>query len=362
MNKQVPFKIALIGCGRVADKHLKAINYLAKNNRKHGKRVELSALVDPYTEARSRVLGQYKFSNRVYQFKTIDDLFNSDNKADIVAITTPSSQHYLQAKLSLENDCHVFIEKPMTLQLKHAQEIQNLALSKNKKIVLGHIFRYYPLVGLVIEDIAKGYFGKPLYGNICVRWGHDQAYYDQAAWRGTREHDGGVIMNQSIHALDLMHWFLGEPALVAAKGSISTQIHQMEAEDLGFGIFEFEDDRWLAVEGTTNTDPKRPEASFFLRCSKGEIRAGTLAGKLSFSTIDQSNRQLRGKYLREEIKQRIKKEGYSFLFQMANPHTGIYLDLIESILHDKQTLANGESGIKSLEMVLALYKDAGVDV
>lgn len=365
MSNRLPLKIALVGCGRVAEKHLQAINYLTKKNKNRVKRVELTALVDPFAEARQRILEKYKNRNQVNFFDSLEQMFsslaNDKNKPDLVAITTPSSQHYKQAKLALENDCHLFIEKPIALKLDHATEILNLAENKNKKIAVGHIFRYFPVIGLVAADLAEGIFGKPLYGNVSVRWGHDQAYYDQASWRGTREHDGGSIMNQSIHALDLMHWLLGEPELLSAKGSLSTQIHQIESEDLGFGIFEFADDRWLSVEGTTNTDPNRPEASFFLRYTKGEIRAGILAGKISFSILDQNGQQLRLKYLKRDIFQRIKQEGFSYLFQISNPHTGIYVDLINAISSDQKPLADGLSGLKALEMVLALYEDAGVD-
>lgn len=386
MSNKLPLKIALVGCGRVAEKHLKAFNYLAKTNRKHGKRVELIAVVDPFPQARERILSGYKFKKNetairqntnvvgknnvgqhIKQFDFIEELFatnlnDNNRKPDIVAITTPSGQHYAQAKLALENDCHVFIEKPIAMQLEHAQELQILAEQINKKIVIGHIYRYFPVIGLVAQDIAMGMFGKPLYGTVSVRWGHDQAYYDQAAWRGTREHDGGAIMNQSIHALDLMHWLLGAPELISAKGAISTQIHQMESEDLGFGIFELADDCWLMLEGTTNTEPTRPEASFFVRLTKGDIKAGISSGKISFSVFDPNGKQLKKRYIKREIAQRIKIEGFSYLLQMGNPHTAIYIDLIDSILYDKQPLADVVSGIKSLELVLALYQDAGVEL
>ncbi|HHU52745.1 MAG TPA: Gfo/Idh/MocA family oxidoreductase [Clostridiaceae bacterium] len=366
MNNRMPLKIALAGCGRVADKHLKALNYLTNNNKKHGQRAELIALIDPVPQARQRILSGYGFSrDNIQEYDCLEDMFetnvnDSHMKPDIVAITTPSSQHYTQAKQALENDCHVFIEKPIAMQLEHAQELRLLAEQNYKKIVVGHIYRYFPVIGLVAQDIAQGMFGKPLYGTVSVRWGHDQTYYDQATWRGTREHDGGAIMNQSIHALDLMHWLLGEPELISAKGAISTQIHRIESEDLGFGIFEFADDRWLMLEGTTNTEPARPEASFFVRLTQGDVKAGISSGRISFSVFDSNGKQLKNRYIRREIFRRIKTEGFSYLLQMGNPHTAIYIDLIDSISNDRQPLADVVSGINSLKLVLALYQDAGV--
>lgn len=365
MQLKQTFKIVIVGCGRVALKHIKALNFLYKKNKKRQYKVELIALVDPIEEAASKVSEAYKGRNQVDMFDSLEKMFAAVElekilKPDIIAITTPTGMHYLQTKLVLSKKCHALIEKPITLNKKEAEELLLLAEKNNKKIAVGHIYRYFPVMNLLVKDLGKGKFGQALFGNVQVRWGHNQSYYDQADWRGTREFDGGSIMNQSIHAMDLMHWLLGEPKFISAKGAVTTQIHEIESEDLGFGIFEFDQDRWFVLEGTTNTDPARPEASFFLRYSKGEMRAGIINSKINFSILDDSGKEFKNKYIWQEIKQRVSKHGFSYLLQMGNPHTGIYIDLVESILLNKQPLADGQSGLHALEMVLALYEDAGV--
>ena len=163
-------------------------------------------------------------------------------------------------------------------------------------------------------------------------------------------------MNQSIHGLDLAHWLLGEPDLLSARGCLARQCHTIEAEDLGLGIFEFAENIWLNLEGTTNTDPDLHEASFFIRYTGGEIRARLLGKEISLSIRDKDGRELKYAYLWRYLRKAVRRQGVSYLGQVSNPHTAIYLDLAESILEDRQPLAPGQCGRSSLDMVLALYR------
>ena len=215
MQEKQIFRIAIVGCGRVALKHIKALNFLYKKNKDHDYKVELIALVDPVDKSVSKIASNYIGNNEIKRFASLENMYAAIHmgkmcKPDIVAITSPSGMHYSQAKLVLSNRSHTLIEKPITLVKREAEELLVLAEENQCKIAIGHIYRYFPVIGLLVKELEKGRFGRPLYGNVQVRWGHDQAYYDQAAWRGSRELDGGSIMNQSIHAMDLMHWLLGE--------------------------------------------------------------------------------------------------------------------------------------------------------
>ncbi len=359
------YKITLVGCGKIAKKHLKAIHFFLKKRKKNDFKVELFAVVDPLKKNADMILEQYRGKNTVLHFHSLEEMFERTNemgeKIDIVLITTPSGLHYEQAKIALRQHCHVLVEKPITLKIAEAEELLSLAEVNQCQIAVGHIYRYFPVLQEFMQDLQKGRFGKALYGNVQVRWGHDQAYYDQAAWRGTRALDGGAIMNQSIHALDLLRWLLGEPQLLSAKGYVSTQIHQMESEDLGMGIFSFANDIWLLLEGTTNTHKDRPEAGFFVKYEKGEIRASLIKKKMKFSILDDAQKELKYYYLKKDLGKRIKTLGFSSLKQITNPHTGILFDLLKSIESGQPPLADGHSGLEALRLVEALYCDAGVE-
>ena len=162
----------------------------------------------------------------------------------------------------------------MTLDLAAADELLRLAESQRVKIAVGHIYRFFPLVQALAEDLHSGRFGRLLGGNVKVRWGHDQAYYEQGAWRGTWEQDGGALMNQTIHALDLMTWLLGSP-VTDVFGWIDQQVHSIESEDTGYALCAC---KTVVIARLKAPRPRseRQEAAFNILCTDGEIyrRAG----------------------------------------------------------------------------------------
>ena len=346
-------RCALIGCGKVAVKHIKAIRY-------HKQRLELVALADTRPEAAAAVLKACGLSGKaaagIAVFADAGEMLRQA-RPDLVAITTPSGSHYQLAMLALQAGAHVLVEKPLTLSLPEADRLLQEAAERGLKLAVGHIYRFFPLVRELEADLREGRFGRILYGDVKVRWGHDQAYYDQAAWRGTWAQDGGALMNQSIHALDLMTWLLGGK-VVAASGWIARQTHLMEAEDLGLAMLRFDHGALCLVEGTTSTDPRRQEASFTIECSEGEIRAGILAGRPSIQVRDRRGRKLTGLYLRRFLRRIWRQGGPAALLQLRNPHSGLYGDLAAAIIADSPPLAGGLSGRTAVAHVLAIYQSA----
>lgn len=349
-------KYAIIGCGVVAKKHLKGARY-HQNSRQT---IQVVAAVDTRPGAAEKMLQTAGYTaNEISAIRIFADYREmlAQVQPDLVAITTPSGSHAAIGLAAIEAGAHVLIEKPLTLSLKEADEILEQARIRNRQVAVGHIYRFFPMVQAVQADIAAGKFGRVLYGDVKVRWGHDQSYYDQAAWRGTWNQDGGALMNQSVHALDLMTWLLGQPVL-SATGQIFRKTHHMEAEDLGFAILELDQGVQCLVEGTTTTDPRRPEASFFVRLSEGEIRGGILAGKPGIQVYDSTGRDIAGRYTRQLFWSTLKSGGLKAFVQLKNPHSGLLGDLIDAIRNNRTPLASGRSGRDALEHVLAIYKSA----
>ncbi|MDD3866964.1 MAG: Gfo/Idh/MocA family oxidoreductase [Eubacteriales bacterium] len=346
-------KVAIVGCGVVAAKHLRAIHTLKKAYR-------LCAVVDARPEAAVSLLKRFKLSgggpSAIGVYDTVSTMLE-ECSPDLVAVTTPSGSHYSIALASLNAGCHVLVEKPLTLDLKEARHLLAVAEQQGLQIAVGHIYRFFPLVGLLRDDLRSGRFGRLFYGDVKVRWGHDQAYYDQAAWRGTWHADGGALMNQSIHALDLMTWLLGQP-VERVSGWIDRQAHVMEAEDFGLAMLQLANGVYCQLEGTTNTDPKQQEASFYICGSDGEIRAGIRAGKPYVKVRDRSGRRLTRHYLWRYVKALLRTAGPAGFAQLKNPHTGLYRDLADAISQHRPPLADGRSGLLAVEQVLAIYQSA----
>ena len=340
--------VVLIGCGRVAEKHLKAISKL--------KGLELKAVVDVNPDSAKRLLGSVKGFANVKTFTdykaAIDEI-----KPSIVSVTVPSGLHFKIAKYAMEHGCNLLLEKPMTMSVFEAREIFELSKKTGLKIAMGHIYRYLPIVGLVRQDIAEGKYGKVTHGTIYVRWGQGEDYYSSAAWRGTWKSDGGALMNQTIHAIDLLVWLMGsEPE--EASAMIAQRIRNIEAEDLGMAVLRLENGALAQIEGTTATIPPKHTAEFSVFCENGQLSMGLDSGKphLNIFTVKPNGKlkKLNGYYIRKQF-----KEGGMFSYKCAlNPHLGIYNDLYDSITNDKNPIADAYSGFSSVDTLLGIYKSA----
>jgi len=340
-------RVAIIGCGRVSVKHIKAI-------RKLFPLLTLCALVDTQEGAGERLLESTKASREGVSFYSDYHIMLTEQKPDIVAITVPSGLHHTIAIDCLRCGAHLLLEKPMTMTHNSAHELYTIATETNRKIAMGHIYRYFPIVSTLHEDIAAGVFGKLSSGSVIVRWGHDESYYGTAAWRGTWKSDGGALMNQSIHALDLAAYLMNADA-VAVTGKIAKRFRAIEAEDTAMGVFSMNDGSLCQIEGTTATDPKDHEASFFINGENGSIRISLRKNKPHLSIVNAKGKSQTFRYIRRFIREK----GLGFTINSAkNQHFAIYADLVDSIQSGKEPIADAKSGYTAVDMVLGLYKSA----
>ena len=343
-----PLSVIIIGCGRVAEKHLKAISKL--------KGLELKAVVDTNPDSAKRLLSSVKGFANVKQYSDYKTAID-EVKPSIVSVTVPSGLHFQIAKYAMEHGSNLLLEKPMTMSVSEAREIFELSNKTGLKIAMGHIYRYLPIVGLIKEDIAAGKYGKVTHGSIYVRWGHGEDYYQSAAWRGTWKSDGGALMNQTIHAIDLLVWLMGsEPE--EASAMIAKRIRNIEAEDLGMAVLRLENGALAQIEGTTATIPSKHTAEFSVFCENAQLTMGLDSGKPHIAVYgvkpDGKTKKLNGYYIRKQF-----KTGGLFSYKCAlNPHLGIYKDLCDSVIGNKNPIADAYAGFSSVDTLLGIYKSA----
>lgn len=355
-DQPTKLRVAVIGCGIVSIKHLRAIIKLED-------RFELVALADSNPSAPGALLKSLKIddakSAKIFpKLKLFTDYIEmlETLHPDVVAITVPSGLHFQMAKRCLESGSHVLLEKPMTMKVSEAKELVDIARSTDRRIAMGHIYRYIPLVADIQNDLATGVFGTITHGSVIVRWGHDQKYYDQAAWRGTWQFDGGALMNQSIHAIDLMYWLMND-APISVSGVIARRSRDIEAEDLGMAVFEMRNGALCQIEGTTATSPKDHEARFFVNAEKGQVRVALRKGRPALEIRNAAGRNMTMRYLVRALK----RYGNSFLTRATNPHYGIYDDLSGAIRDGRNPIADAASGYQSVQAVLGIYASAKLE-
>ena len=186
-----------------------------------------------------------------------------------------------------------------------------------------------------------------LMGSIHVRWNRNQGYYDQAPWRGTWAQDGGALMNQCIHGIDLLRWTFGGE-IEEVYGQTRQQFHDyLEAEDVGMAVVKFKNGAIATIEGTTNVYPKNLEETLYIFGEKGTVKiGGTSTNNIDvWDFADESEADTKNKGLQEETSN-----------VYGNSHTSLFADMIDAIENDRKPYVDAYAGRDALELVLAIYK------
>jgi UDP-N-acetyl-2-amino-2-deoxyglucuronate dehydrogenase len=243
MSGEAAIRVGLVGCGAISTQHLEAISVLPG--------LALSAVVSA-SEDRARTVGERW---GVPWTTNLDDLLGRDD-VDAVTIATPSGLHPAQALAALRSGRHAIVEKPIALSVADADAV--IAEGRARGLVVATISqrRFEPAVRALRDAIASGALGTV---SLIIAEGlyhRPQAYYDSAAWRGTRALDGGVLMNQAIHVIDLVRWMGGPVASVA--GHVATLGHRMEAEDTASVSLRFTNGTLGEIVATTCATPEFP--------------------------------------------------------------------------------------------------------
>ena len=190
------------------------------------------------------------------------------------------------------------------------------------------------------------------YGTAHIRWARDYEYYNRAKWRGTWEQDGGALMNQCIHDIDLLRWMMGDDVVEVMAMTDRLKHDYIEAEDLGIAIVRFANGSYGIIEGTTDVYPKNLEETLYLFGEKGTVKAGGEAVNIieewKFSDYLDEPETVK----RENSEQPPNVYGFG--------HTKLYKDVIEAINNDRQPYVDARAGRRALELVLAIYKSAAM--
>ena len=332
-------KYALIGCGRIATNHVTA----AVNNN-----LEIVAVCDIVPEKMEEILAKHNLADdkSIKRYTDYKQMLE-ENELELISIATESGKHAAIALDAIDAGVSVIIEKPMAMNIADAEEIIKRAAEKNVKVSACHQNRFNVAIQEVRKAVEGGRFGKLSHASINVRWNRNKGYYDQAPWRGTWEEDGGCLMNQCIHGIDLLRWMMGDE-VVEVYGATRQQFHDyLEAEDVGVAVLKFKNGAIGTIEGTTNVYPQNLEETLYLFGENGTVKVG---GK-STNTIDvwdfkdETAEDQKNKGLEEETSN-----------VYGNGHTSLFADVIEAIKEDRSPYVDGVAGRNALEMVLAIYK------
>lgn len=332
-------KYALIGCGRISTNHLKA----ALNNN-----LEIVAVCDLIGDKMNDLLTKHNLQkdNSIKRYTNYKEMIK-ETSPDLVSIATESGNHADIALYCINEGINLIIEKPMAMSIEDADRIIEASEAKGVKVSACHQNRFNVAIKELRKAIDSGRFGKLSHGSIHVRWNRNHSYYDQASWRGTWSQDGGALMNQCIHGIDLLRWMMGDD-ITEIYGATRQQFHDyLEAEDLGMAVLKFKNGAIATVEGTTNVYPKNLEETLYIFGEKGTVKiGGTSTNNIDVWEFDDE--------LEDDEVNRGLKEQTSNVY--GNGHTSLFADVIDAIENDRAPYVDAYAGRSALEVVLSIYK------
>lgn len=332
-------KYALIGCGRIATNHMKA----AVNNK-----LEIVAVCDVIPEKMEELLAKHELQDdtsikRYEDYKTMIE----EEKPELVSIATESGIHAEIALYCIEKGVNLIIEKPMAMSIEDADKIIRFSEEKGVKVSACHQNRFNVAIQQLRQAMEAGRFGKLSHGSIHVRWNRNEGYYTQAPWRGTWAQDGGALMNQCIHGIDLLRWMMGDE-IEEIYGATRQQFHDyLEAEDVGMAVIKFENGAIGTIEGTTNVYPKNLEETLYIFGENGTVKiGGTSTNNIDvWDFADETEADAKNKGLKEETSN-----------VYGNGHTSLFADVMDAIENDRKPYVDAVAGRNALEVVLSIYK------
>jgi predicted dehydrogenase len=289
-----------------------------------------------------------KFASRWNLKKIYTDYEEMLQKADIdaVIINTPHYLHYTMSMDAIKAEKHVLVDKPIAINLDEADKM--IKEAENKKLKLGVIFqsRFDPTFRKIKAAVEEGRFGRLILGEAIVKWHRTQEYYNKSPWRGCwATEGGGALINQAIHTIDLLLWIMGPPRYLWAQ--FDTFTHKIDVEDLAVATIRFENGALGVIQGSTSIYPGLP--------TRLEIYG------VKGTTIVEGEKLKRWSVIGEE--ERIVKDVKDGLKSWASPelvpainHASLIKDFTQAILEKRQPYVNGHEGIKSLEVIRAIYK------
>lgn len=353
MNLEHRFNFGIVGCGAIAPTHAGAIRQLGH---------VVHAVADP-DESRARKLADQFGAKRIYRNH---EEVAADADVEIACICTPSGMHADHAIASLRAGKHAIIEKPMDIGVDACNRLIAAAREANKKISIISQHRFDAASVLVKRLINSGELGDIILASADVKWWRTQQYYDEGAWRGTWQWDGGgALINQAIHTVDVLQWLAGGVKSVLAVTRTSAH-ERIEVEDIAVLSLQFNNGAIGSFIATTAAYDGMP-ARIEIHGTKGTVllegdalKRVSLKGGETFQTYaaaEHAIRVARGgtASVRDEATTRPTAPPGAV---WGDAHRAQFEDFIQSIVQDRTPMIDGAEGLNPVKIIVAAYESA----
>lgn len=329
-------KFAIVGCGRIAERHAEHI----KNNG------TLVAVCDNIEEK------VRDFANRhaATPYCSLDELLDNEKDIDVVSVCTPNGLHAEHSIKALRNGKHVLCEKPVAITVHDCGEMIKEAEKANRRLFAIKQNRFNPPVAAVKEAIDKGILGKIYSIQLSCFWNRDAEYYKDS-WKGTKELDGGTLFTQFSHFIDLLYWMVGDVKRAFALTNNFAHKGVIDFEDTGTVALQFHNGALGTINYTVNSHRKNMEGSITIFAEKGTVKiGGQYLNELEYQDIE-------GFEFRD-LPAGNKANNYGTYTGSMSNHDKVYENLVDVLKNGGAISTNSFEALKTVEIIEKIYNSA----
>ncbi|RIV72557.1 Gfo/Idh/MocA family protein [Flagellimonas aequoris] len=326
-------KFAIVGCGRIGNRHAK---HIANNG-------ILKAVCDVDVEKSEALAKEYGAT----AYSSLEDMFANEKEIDLVAICSPNGLHAEHSIKVLRSGMHVLCEKPMATSVYDCGEMIKAAESANKRLMIVKQNRFNPPVEAIKRLIDSGKLGNILSVQLSCFWNRNEDYYNNS-WKGTLELDGGTLYTQFSHFIDLLYWMIGDVKNVEAFGGNFNHQGIAEFDDNGVIALEFYNGAIGTINYTVNSFGKNMEGSLTIFGERGTVKiGGQYLNELEYQNID-------GVVI-DNLPEGNSANNYGQYQGSMSNHDKVYANVVEVLTNDGVISANGFEGLKTVEIIDKIY-------
>jgi predicted dehydrogenase len=330
-------KIAIVGTGRIGQRHAMIVKQLA----------DLIAVCDIKEDLANSVAQEFQCN----PYGNIDDLIFAENAIDLVVVCTPNGLHKEHTIKALEAGCNVLCEKPMATSVRDCERMISEAEKANKRLFVVKQNRFNPPVVALKNAIDENRLGKIWNVQVNCFWNRGEEYYLESDWKGSKSLDGGTLFTQFSHFVDLLYWMVGDINKAYAITKNLGHKGLVDFEDTGVVAFEFDSGAIGTLNYTVNSHAKNMEGSLTVFGDKGTVKiGGQYLNVLEYQSIEDHKIQ----YLDEN---RPANE-YGFYQGSMSNHDKVYENLIDVLTKGGSVMTNAMEGLKTVQIIERIYASA----
>lgn len=328
-------KFAIIGCGRIAERHAEHI----------AKHAHLAAICDIKEE-------RLDFFSKKYQCNTytsVTDLLKNEKDLSLISVCSPNALHAQHTIEALYAGIHVLCEKPMAISSVDCRLMIDASEKSGKRLFIVKQNRFNPPVAELKKIIDEGKLGKIINIQLNCFWNRNDDYYKSSDWKGKQRLDGGTLYTQFSHFIDLLYWMVGDVKNIHVIAKNFLHKNTVEFEDTGVIALDFESGALGTINYTVNSFGKNMEGSITIFGEKGTVKVGgQYLNVLEFQSINN--------YTMSVPTESKPANDYGFYQGSMSNHDKVYENVIDVLTNNGQIATSGFEGLKTVEIIEKIYK------